>query len=139
MRRLLASLVAAALLATVTATAAFASNGAGPPGGMIWAGDHLYRTVGTPTDFSGTGAPDFSYEPIYKIDTQDANVALAAPGQPGFKGGRWQVFQVTWIKNVHELTNGQDVLAAQVAGDLTIGSVPLKQFECPLIPFPKGH
>jgi hypothetical protein len=135
MRRLLASLVAAALLATVATTAAFASNGAGPPGGMIWAGNQLYRTVVTPTDFTGTGAPDSSYEPIYKIDTQDANVALAAPGEAGFRGGRWQVFQVTWNVAPYELTNGQAVLDAAEAGDLSIGSTPLKQFECPLIPF----
>ncbi len=136
MRRLLASLVAATLFATITATAAFAGNG--PPSGMIYAGDQLYRTVVTPTDFSNTGAPDSSYEPIYKIDTQDANVAFAAPGEPGFRGGRWQVFQVTWNVAPYEITNGTAVLAAKAKGDLTIGTVPLKQFECPLIPLPHG-
>ncbi len=131
MRRVLMSLGAAALLATLTATAAWAGNG--PPSGMIYAGGDLYRTVVTPTDFSTTGAPDSSFEPIFAFANQ-TNVALAAPGEPGFKGGRWQVFGVTWNVAPYLITNGPDVLAAAEAGDLTINWTPAKQFECPLIP-----
>ncbi len=136
MRRLLASLVAAALFATITATAAFAGNG--PPSGMIYAGDQLYRTVVTPTDFSNTGAPDSSFEPIYAFDNQ-TNVALAAPGEPGFKGGRWMVLPVTWNVMPYLITNGPDVLAAAAKGDLTIADVPAREFECPLIPLSHGR
>jgi len=132
MRRLLASLIAAALFATVTATAAFAA-GNGPPSGQIYAGDQIYRTVVTPTNFFNTGAPASSFEPIYAFDTQ-INVALAAPGEPGFKGGRWMVLPVTWNVTPYLITNGPDVLAAAAKGDLTIASAPVKEFECPLIP-----
>ncbi len=137
MRRAFISLGTALLLVALTATASFAGNGhgLGPAGGEIWAGNQLYRTVVTPTDFSGTGAPDSSFEPIYAFSTQ-ANVALAAPGEPGFKGGRWQVFQVTWnvTPYAQPITNGQAVLAAAAAGDISIDPVPVKEFECPLIP-----
>jgi hypothetical protein len=134
MRRALTSLGIAFLLAAVSSTAAFAGNGhgRGPASGEIWAGNQLYATVATPTDLTGTGAPDSSFEPIYAFSTQ-ANVALAAPGEAGFKGGRWQVLPVTWNVAPYLITNGPDVLAAAEAGDLTIASTPVKEFECPLI------
>jgi len=134
MRRALTSLGVALLMIAATATAAFAGNGhgLGPAGGQIWAGDQLYATVVTPTDFSTTGAPDSSYEPIYAFPNQ-TNVALAAPGEAGFKGGRWQVFPVSWNVTPYLITNGQEVLAAAAAGDLTIASTPVKEFECPLV------
>lgn len=136
MRRILAALGAATLLAALVSTAAWAGNG--PPGGMIYAGDQVYRTVVTPTDFSTTGAPDSSYEPIYAFPNQ-TNVALAAPGEAGFKGGRWQVFPVTWNVTPYLITNGPAVLAAAEAGDLTISPTPVKAFECPLIPVPASQ
>jgi hypothetical protein len=141
MRRLVLSLGAASLLIAATATAAFAGHGPlGPPAGVIYAGGGMYRTIGTPTDFSSTGAPLDSFEPIYAFSTQ-ANVALAAPGEPGFKGGRWVVYPVTWTQGVqpYTITDGAGVLAAAAAGDLTVASTPVKEFECPLIPFPAGH
>ena len=136
MRRLLASLIAAALFATVTATAAFAA-GNGPPHVGFYANDEVYATIGTPTDFTNTGAPASSFEPIYAFDTQ-LNVALAAPGQPGFKGGRWMVLPVTWNVTPYLITNGPDVLAAAAKGDLTIAKAPVKEFECPLISLSHG-
>ena len=136
MRRLIASLGVAALLVTVTATAAWAGNG--PPHTGFYADDQVYLTVGTPTDFSSTGAPDSSFEPLYAFSTQ-MNVALAAPGQDGFKGGRWMVLPVTWNVTPYLITNGPDVLAAAAAGDLSIADAPVQEFECPIIRAPSGH
>jgi hypothetical protein len=130
MRRLIASLGAAALIAAITTTAAWA--GSGPPHIGFYADDRVYATIGTSTDFTGTGAPVDSFEPIFAFSTQ-LNVALAAPGQDGFKGGRWMVLPVTWNVAPHLITNGPDVLAAAAAGELTIASSPVKLFECPLI------
>lgn len=57
----------------------------------------LYRTVGTPTDLSHTGAPDSSYDVIYNLGgVQPYNVAEAAPGDRDFNGGRWQVHRVAF-------------------------------------------
>lgn len=60
---------------------------AGVSGPAFYVDGEMYRTVGTPTDFSNTGAPDHSFDTIYAIDDQP-NVATAAPGDPGFNGGR---------------------------------------------------
>jgi hypothetical protein len=52
----------------------------------------LYRTVGTPTEFPATGVPGHSFQPIYAFPTgTQPNVAAAAPGDPGLRGGRWEV------------------------------------------------
>jgi hypothetical protein len=48
----------------------------------------LYRTVGTPTDFSRTGAPASSYDTVYQFFGTITNVASSAPGDRDFNGGR---------------------------------------------------
>jgi hypothetical protein len=88
-----AVVVAAALLSVAGATA----GSGGVSGPAFYVDGVLYRTVGTPTDLSGTGAPAHSYDVIYNLGgAQRYNIATAAPGDPGFNGGRWQVHRVTF-------------------------------------------
>jgi hypothetical protein len=110
----------------------------------------LYRTVGTPTDLSGTGAPDSSFETIYDFGGLQPNVVEAGPGQPGFRGGRWKVrplsFNSSYAATVaaHD-TNGsgnldsneevEAALADSGPGGATLGGV-VQEFECPVIPVP---
>ena len=54
MRRLI---TAAAGLGLMFSIAAGAVNAGGPPTVGFYVDGTLYRTVGTPTDFTGTGAP----------------------------------------------------------------------------------
>jgi hypothetical protein len=107
----------------------------------------LYRTVGTPTDFSGTGAPAHSYDTIYAIDDQP-NVATAAPGDKGYNGGRWQVLPVMIddyaaalavadANQSMDLDSDEEIDAAVEAGLATIGD-SIRSFLCPVIPVP-GH
>src|SRR5262245_24922539 len=57
------SIVAAAGAALLLASFAVGSAAAGgPPAPGFYVDDHLYRTVGTPTDLSGTGAPAQSFD-----------------------------------------------------------------------------
>src|SRR5687768_4232494 len=78
-----------ALLPLGLAVVAGAPAQAGGVSGPAFYVDHeLYRTVATPTDLSGTGAPDSSFDALYAFDDQ-RSVAEAAPGDPGFNGGRW--------------------------------------------------
>lgn len=136
--RILISLLAALGLTLTLASAALAASG--PPTTGFYADGVLYRTVGTPTDFSSTGAPASSFEPIYVLGGDLVNVAAAAPGQPGFRGGRWMVLPVTWSVGVtpYQLTSGAEVLQAAQSGALTISTVPAREFECPVIPVPRG-
>jgi hypothetical protein len=83
-RSIPASLAAATLLAALASTAL----AGGPPGVAFYVDGDLYRTVGTPTDFSRTGAPASSYDTVYQFFGTITNVASSAPGDRDFNGGR---------------------------------------------------
>jgi hypothetical protein len=147
MRRMPLALVVTVVAMFAVAAAALAGNGPPQPG--IYVNGVLYRTVGTPTDFTGTGAPLASFETLYNFGSaQAASVATAAPGDPGFRGGRWQVHAIAFNTSyaatlaAHD-TNGSGTLdsAAEVQAALAdpgpngatdLGVVEL--FECPVIP-----
>src|SRR5829696_7554658 len=147
MRRLMPSVVLA-VVALVLATAALAGNGAGGvTGPAFYVNGQLYRTVNTPTDLSRTGAPAHSFDSIYDFGGLQLNVATAAPGDPGFNGGRWMVrpivFNSTYADAVaqHDLNgNGlidtnaelEAIFADPDAGGAITGPV-VKSFECPVI------
>ena len=83
------TIVALALAATIPSLAA-----AGVSGPAFYIDGEVYRTVATPTDLPRS-APDHSFDIIYNVrECQDMNVAEAAPGDPDFNGGRWQVHLV---------------------------------------------
>ena len=133
LRRLAGGLVAATMLLTVAASAVAAG---GPPSIGFYVDGDLYRTVGTPTDFSHTGAPASSFDRIYALGDGLTNVAEAKPGDQDFNGGRWMVLPVTWAPGVTpvQLTNAEAVHAWAETGMLTIATTPVRQFECPVIP-----
>lgn len=140
MRRMLIGGVAA-IAAAVLAGAAMAG---GPPQPSFYVNGTLYRTVGTPTDFSRTGAPASSYDSIYQFfGAQTYNVAEAAPGDPGYNGGRWRVIGLSFpdydaALAAHD-SNGSGAFdsVAEVQAALADGSAVslgvVKSFECPVI------
>ena len=132
-RRLFSAAAAAALLVSMAASAVAAG---GPPSLAFYVDDVRYRTVGTPTDFGGTGAPAHSYDRIYVLGDGLVNVAEAKPGDRDYNGGRWMVLPVTWAAGATptQLTSAEQVEAYAAAGMLTIASAPVKLFECPVIP-----
>lgn len=105
----------------------------GPPSLAFYVDGERYRTIGTPTDFSGTGAPASSFDTIYALGDGLVNVAEDAPGDAGFRGGRWAVTPITWHVEPYQLMSDEQVEALAGIGDITIGS-PVKWFECPVIP-----
>jgi hypothetical protein len=137
---------ATALASAVTLLASIGASGVlagGPPKLGFYVDDVRYRTVGTPTDFFGTGAPLSTFDKIYNLGT-GINVAEAKPGDRDFNGGRWLVYTVTWAVGVTpvQYTNDGQILAAQDAGLLTINPDPVKAFFCNVAPVPgspSGH
>jgi hypothetical protein len=135
--------IAGATALTVAALAGGAMAG-GPPAPSFYVNGTLYRTVGTPTDFSRTGAPASSFDTIYQFfGVQPYNVATAAPGDPGFNGGRWQVVGLSFpdyaaALSAHDADGSGDFdSAAEVQAALADGSAislgVVKSFECPVI------
>src|SRR6266571_7366307 len=140
------------LLALVIAAlplSALAAGAGGVTAPSIYVDGQLYRTVGTPTDFSNTGAPPQSFEVLYQFFGLQPNVAVAAPGDPGFRGGRWQVHGLSFGGNYaatladpqvdlnHNgvLDSDEEVNAAISHGYATDTGV-IKMFECPVIKVP---
>lgn len=139
-RRIGSAAAAVTLLASIGASGVLAG---GPPNLGFYVDDVRYRTVGTPTDFFGTGAPESTYDRIYNLGT-GINVAEAKPGDRDFNGGRWLVYVVTWAAGVTpvQYTNVEQIYAAEDAGLLTINPVPVKAFFCNVAPVPgspSGH
>ena len=147
MRRFIISVSLAVVLGLVLALTAMAGGVSGP---AFYVNGQIYRTVGTPTDLSNTGAPAHSFDAIYDFGGAQLNVATAAPGDVGYNGGRWMErpieFNSTYADAVaaHDL-NGNGVidtnaeLAAVFAdsgsGGATAGPVE-KEFVCPVVKEP---
>ena len=133
-------LVAAAAVAAALPTAA--ASGVGGP--AFYVDGVAYRTVATPTDLSGTGAPAHSFDTIYEFGgVQPLNVATAAPGDRDYNGGRWRVHALAFADYAAALAaydandsgsfdSDEEVAAALAAGaarDLGV----VKSFVCPVI------
>jgi hypothetical protein len=136
MRRMLTALATAALALALSVSAVAAG---GPPSLSFYVDGEQYRTIGTPTDLSGTGAPDHTYDTIYALGEGLANVAEARPGDTDYNGGRWMVLPITWHTTPVQLRSAEQVQAAADAGLLTIGETPVTQFVCPVIRVPASH
>ena len=136
----------AILAAAATAATASAAGSGGITGPAFYVDGQLYRTVNTPTDLSGTGAPTHSFDTIYDFGGLQPNVATAAPGDPAYNGGRWQVHALTFANYPAAVmqfdTNGSgnldsnaELQAALAAGAATDVGV-VKSFVCPVIKVP---
>jgi hypothetical protein len=125
--------------------AAPASGGVSGP--AFYVDGELYRTVGTPTDLSRTGAPAHAWDIIYNFGGEQLDVAEAAPGDRDYNGGRWQVHGLTFpagygaaladgdLDGNGVIDSAEEVVAALAAGSALDGGVVMR-FECPAIPLP---
>jgi hypothetical protein len=127
MRRLFSLLAALGLVLSIAAAPAAAG---GPPSLSFYIDGARYRTVGTPTDFSNTGAPASTYDKLYALGGTLINVAEAKPGDRDFNGGRWMVLPITWTSTPVQLTSAEQVEAYADAGLLSIGTTPVRLFFC---------
>jgi hypothetical protein len=119
------------------------ANASGFSGPAIYVNHVLYRTVATPTDLSGTGAPAQSWDTIYNFFGAQRSVATAAPGDTGYNGGRWQVHKVStpWgyaqalaagdLDGNGVLDSADEITAALASGALVDDGI-VKYFVCTL-------
>lgn len=136
-------------LAVIAATAAVPFASAGVTGPAFYVDGQLYRTVGTPTDFTGTGAPAKSYDLIYDFGGLQPNVATAAPGDRDYNGGRWLVHGLSFADYgaavaAHDANgsgdlDGEGEVAAALASGAAVDLGVVKRFECPAIPVPRSR
>lgn len=96
----------------------------GPPGGVFYAFDQSYTSAVTPAHVPDKGPFDAFY--VFPDCPTCSPVSDAAPGTPGYNGGRWAVIEAHGITS--QLTNADDV--ADQAGSLVDTG---HRFVCPLI------
>ena len=133
------------LVAATAVVAAFpAAATSGVTGPAFYVDGVAYRTVNTPTDLSGTGAPAQSFDTIYDFGgLQPLNVATAAPGDRDYNGGRWRVHALAFADYAAALAaydaNGSGSfdsdaeVAAALAGGAARDLGVVKSFVCPVI------
>jgi hypothetical protein len=132
MKKRLIILAAAAMLALGVAATAYAHPGVpgspvGPPGGSFWANDVEFTSAVTPAHLKNN-LPLEKFDAFYIFPDCGtcAPVSDAAPGDPGYRGGRWAVIQAFGI--TAQLTNAADVVS--MASSLSDTG---HRFVCPLI------
>jgi len=142
-----ALVLVALAVALFSVTAAHAKGAGGVTGPAFYVNGEAYRTVGTPTDLSNTGAPAHSFDVIYDLGGTQLNVAKAAPGDAGYNGGRWRVHAVSFNTSyaatlaAHDANGSgtldsagevEDALADMTPSGATDQGV-VKSFVCPVI------
>lgn len=143
------ALVAAGTLALAAGFAVATPASAGVQGPAFYVDGETYRTVATPTDLSGTSAPADSWDVIYDFGGAQLNVAEAAPGTPGYNGGRWQVHALSFPAGYAAAVAAGDLdgdgiidsaaeVDAAVAAGAAVDTGVVAQFVCPVIPFPEN-
>jgi hypothetical protein len=109
MRRFVPLLLAAVFAAALLAAPVLAvGNSLGPPSGTIYAFDQAYHTIATPTSLPDKGPTDTIY--VFPDCATCVSVSEAAPGHPGYNGGRWKVVAAYGITS--QLTNADAVVDA---------------------------
>jgi hypothetical protein len=137
------------IVAAALAGSALAAGAGGVSGPAFYVDGVQYRTVGTPTDLGGTGAPDHSFDTIYEFFGNQLNVATAAPGDKGYNGGRWRVQLLSFPSGYAAaaasadsnasgtIDSDEELAVAFTAGTAVVsGSGP--SFVCPVIKLPRG-
>jgi hypothetical protein len=144
---MLRTILFCAAIAVAAALPASATSGVGSDP-AFYVDAVTYRTVATPTDLSGTGAPAHSFDTIYDFGGLQLNVATAAPGDRDYNGGRWRVHALAFTSYAAALAaydandSGDFDSDAEIAAALAAGAARdlgvVKSFVCPVIKFPGG-
>lgn len=143
----LTAATAAALMAAAGAVApALAAPAEGATvvrGQAFYVDGGQYRTVLTPRDLPSR-APAHSFDVLYNFQRAQPAVAEAAPGLPGYNGGRWIVNLVDYADGWQMYADGTDAeghpvfvsdeaVEAAIAADALIVTYDVRRFVCPVI------
>jgi len=123
---------------------------AGVTGPAFYVDGQVYRTVATPTDLTGTGAPAHAWDVIFDFGGAQMNVATAAPGDRDYNGGRWMVHALSFPEgysaavssgdmNANGVIDSDSELAAAMEDGTATDAGVVKSFVCPVIPLAGGR
>ncbi len=100
---------------------------------QLFFNDTIVRTVVVPVAIPNQGIDNF-----YKVTngaSGQLGITAVAPGSPDYHGGAWKVSLVTFISGSPVLLkSASEVLAAQMAGSVTVVRDGSADFRCPVQP-----
>jgi hypothetical protein len=123
MRRLIAPLALAGTLVTAMAVPAFAAP---PPMGTLWLDGQQVRTIVPPAATPGEGR-----DSLYRVPGT-GGVAAVGPGDKGYHGGHWAVYDVSFTGTVIPLNSEAAILEAAEDGIVVIVRSAAADFLCPI-------
>ncbi len=122
----------AAVLALLFASIASLHSAPRPGFGSLFYEGQVVRTVVPPAAMKKPGTDN-----LYAIPEGAEGqlpVIAVAPGDKGYRGGKWAFHLVTWNVAPTLLTSAEAVLAAEALGDVTITRIGEMDFKCPVQP-----
>jgi hypothetical protein len=131
LRSIAATLVALAAIVSLAPSPTEASRS---PRGMLFLNGETVRTFVVPAPLPHGGT-----DPLFMVTngaSGQLGIAGVGPGEPGYHGGAWAVYTVTFDAGVNPylLTSDEDVEAAENAGDVTVTRRSDLDNRCPVQP-----
>jgi hypothetical protein len=128
MRRVMSIAAVAVAVVLVLAGPAGAQTGKG----QLYLDGDVVGTVVNPAALPSGGTDPFFM--VTNGASGQLGIAGVGPGQPGYTGGDWAVYLVTFNAGVtpYLLTSDEAVDAAEDAGDVTVTRDPPADFRCPI-------
>jgi hypothetical protein len=123
--------MAAALVAAVTLALAGPVSAKAGKGQLFLDGD-VVRTVVNAAKLPHGGTDQFFV--VTNPASGQLGIAGVGPGQPGYTGGDWAVYRVTFNVAPYLLTSDEAVQMAEAEGDVTVVRDPSADFRCPIQP-----
>ena len=116
---------------------AHSAHAGGKPGrGELYYEGMVVKTIVPPAAMKQTGTENF-YVIFENADAdmpRQRPVIATAPGDKGYRGGKWAFNKVVWTGDTepYELMSAMEVYMAKMLGDITIDRIPENDFKCPV-------
>ena len=107
-----------------------AHAGAATGKGQLYLDGDIVGTTVNPAPIPDGGTDDF-FVVTNGVQGQ-LGIAGVGPGQPGYTGGDWAVYRVTFTSSPYLLTSDEAVRQAEMDGDVTVTRDPSADFRCPI-------
>lgn len=133
-RKIALTITVLALVVWATSVCVYAEGPSFNP--AIYADGKVFATKGLATLPPPNGRNNQSFDKLFRFlngAEGQLPVAEAAPGNPDYNGGRWNLQWVTWNSDPEVVTSYDEIQMHLAAGDLSIASGHT-YFECPLLP-----
>jgi hypothetical protein len=92
----------------------------------IWLDGAVVRTLLPPA-----ATPQEGTDPFFMVPGT-GGVAAMGPGDPGYHGGHWAVYVVSWNVDPYQLRSYAAIMAADDAGHISISRNAAADFLCPI-------